>query len=114
MRPCLSPATTSTLSPPRRNRRRIEGLRYPDTVTPHSGIAVSRNLPVPQVTIPTTADLARNLSFSPTPACPKPLFFTKTQGTDTRCDRNRTRTKAHLLPSPREKGALPSNLTSGA
>ncbi|XP_060029047.1 putative protein T-ENOL isoform X2 [Erinaceus europaeus] len=42
------------------------------------------------------------------------VFFTKTQGTDTRCDRNRTRTKAHLLPSPREKGALPSNLTSGA
>ncbi|XP_055265800.1 uncharacterized protein LOC129545515 isoform X1 [Moschus berezovskii] len=28
-------------------------------------------------------------------------------------DRNCTRTKAHLLPSPREKGALPSNLTSG-
>ncbi|XP_021491600.1 putative protein T-ENOL isoform X1 [Meriones unguiculatus] len=32
------------------------------------------------------------------------VFFTKTRGTDTRSDRNRTRTKAHLLPSPREKG----------
>ncbi|XP_058142068.1 putative protein T-ENOL isoform X1 [Dasypus novemcinctus] len=43
----------------------------------------------------------------------KHVFITKTRGTDTRSDRNRTRTKAHLLPSPREKGALPSNLTSG-
>ncbi|XDB64432.1 hypothetical protein AB1E18_017741 [Capra hircus] len=43
----------------------------------------------------------------------KHVFFTKTRGTDTRSDRNRTCTKAHLLPSPREKGALPSNLTSG-
>ncbi|KAM9584491.1 putative protein T-ENOL [Trichechus inunguis] len=33
----------------------------------------------------------------------KHVFITKTRGTDTRCDRNRTRTKAHLLPSPREK-----------
>ncbi|XP_049759380.1 uncharacterized protein LOC104846745 isoform X2 [Loxodonta africana] len=43
----------------------------------------------------------------------KHVFITKTRGTDTRSDRNRTRTKAHLLPSPREKGPLPSNLTSG-
>ncbi|XP_017896443.1 PREDICTED: putative protein T-ENOL isoform X2 [Capra hircus] len=33
----------------------------------------------------------------------KHVFFTKTRGTDTRSDRNRTCTKAHLLPSPREK-----------
>ncbi|XP_022382285.1 putative protein T-ENOL [Enhydra lutris kenyoni] len=32
----------------------------------------------------------------------KHVFF-KTRGTDTRSDRNRTRTKAHLLPSPRDK-----------
>ncbi|XP_057551064.1 putative protein T-ENOL isoform X4 [Hippopotamus amphibius kiboko] len=43
----------------------------------------------------------------------KHVCFTKTRGTDTRSDRNRTRTKAHLLPSPHEKGALPSSLTSG-
>ncbi|XP_023378267.1 putative protein T-ENOL isoform X7 [Pteropus alecto] len=43
----------------------------------------------------------------------KHVFFTKTRGTDTRSDRNRTHTKAHLLPSPRDKGALPSSLTSG-
>ncbi|XP_072799018.1 putative protein T-ENOL isoform X1 [Vicugna pacos] len=43
----------------------------------------------------------------------KHVFFTKTRGTDTCSDRNCTRTKAHLLPSPREKGALPSSLTSG-
>ncbi|XP_075851550.1 putative protein T-ENOL isoform X2 [Microcebus murinus] len=30
-------------------------------------------------------------------------FFTKTRATDTRSDRNRTRTKGHLLPSSREK-----------
>ncbi|KAM5198221.1 putative protein T-ENOL isoform 1-T2 [Hipposideros larvatus] len=30
----------------------------------------------------------------------KHVFFTNTQGTDTRSDRNRTRTKAHLLPFP--------------
>ncbi|XP_028741371.1 putative protein T-ENOL [Peromyscus maniculatus bairdii] len=41
------------------------------------------------------------------------VFFTKTRGTDTRSDRNRTRTKAHLLPSPREKGVLPNSLTTG-
>ncbi|XP_051001246.1 putative protein T-ENOL [Acomys russatus] len=41
------------------------------------------------------------------------VFFSKTRGTDTRSDRNRTRTKAHLLPSPREKGALPNSLTTG-
>ncbi|XP_028630978.1 putative protein T-ENOL isoform X1 [Grammomys surdaster] len=41
------------------------------------------------------------------------VFFTKNRGTDTRSDRNRTRTKAHLLPSPREKGALPNSLTTG-
>ncbi|XP_024904103.1 uncharacterized protein LOC112481569 isoform X1 [Pteropus alecto] len=33
----------------------------------------------------------------------KHVFFTKTRGTDTRSDRNRTHTKAHLLPSPRDK-----------
>ncbi|XP_076997391.1 putative protein T-ENOL isoform X2 [Tamandua tetradactyla] len=33
----------------------------------------------------------------------KHVFVAKTRGTDTRSDRNRTRTKAHLLPSPREK-----------
>ncbi|XP_057551062.1 uncharacterized protein LOC130828994 isoform X3 [Hippopotamus amphibius kiboko] len=33
----------------------------------------------------------------------KHVCFTKTRGTDTRSDRNRTRTKAHLLPSPHEK-----------
>ncbi|XP_037671146.1 putative protein T-ENOL [Choloepus didactylus] len=43
----------------------------------------------------------------------KHVFITRTRGTDACSDRNRTRTKAHLLPSPREKGALPSNLTSG-
>nr|XP_019610312.1 PREDICTED: putative protein T-ENOL isoform X1 [Rhinolophus sinicus]XP_019610313.1 PREDICTED: putative protein T-ENOL isoform X1 [Rhinolophus sinicus]XP_019610314.1 PREDICTED: putative protein T-ENOL isoform X1 [Rhinolophus sinicus] len=43
----------------------------------------------------------------------KHVFFTNTRGTDTRSDRNRTRTKAHLLPSPRDKGALPGGLTSG-
>ncbi|XP_030889067.1 putative protein T-ENOL isoform X2 [Leptonychotes weddellii] len=32
----------------------------------------------------------------------KHVFF-KTRGTDTCSDRNRTRTKAHLLPSPRDK-----------
>uniref|UniRef100_A0ABI7ZR15 Uncharacterized protein n=1 Tax=Felis catus TaxID=9685 RepID=A0ABI7ZR15_FELCA len=32
----------------------------------------------------------------------KHVFF-KTRGTDTRSDRNRTRTKTHLLPSPRDK-----------
>ncbi|XP_008683500.1 putative protein T-ENOL isoform X2 [Ursus maritimus] len=42
----------------------------------------------------------------------KHVFF-KTRGTDTRSDRNRTRTKAHLLPSPRDKGALLSSLTPG-
>ncbi|ERE80183.1 hypothetical protein H671_3g9037 [Cricetulus griseus] len=31
------------------------------------------------------------------------VFFNKSRGTDTRSDRNRTRSKAHLLPSPREK-----------
>ncbi|XP_008512499.1 putative protein T-ENOL isoform X3 [Equus przewalskii] len=31
------------------------------------------------------------------------VFFTKTRGTDTHSDRNRTRTKAHLLPSPCDK-----------
>uniref|UniRef100_A0A9L0T4W4 Uncharacterized protein n=2 Tax=Equus TaxID=9789 RepID=A0A9L0T4W4_HORSE len=41
------------------------------------------------------------------------VFFTKTRGTDTHSDRNRTRTKAHLLPSPCDKGTLPSSLTSG-
>lgn len=30
-------------------------------------------------------------------------FFTKTQGTDTRSDRNHTCTKAHLLPSHQDK-----------
>ncbi|XP_010615672.1 putative protein T-ENOL isoform X2 [Fukomys damarensis] len=37
----------------------------------------------------------------------KHAFFSKTQGTDTRSDRNWTRTKAHL-PSPLEK-TMPSN-----
>nr|XP_048310915.1 putative protein T-ENOL isoform X3 [Myodes glareolus]XP_048310916.1 putative protein T-ENOL isoform X3 [Myodes glareolus]XP_048310917.1 putative protein T-ENOL isoform X3 [Myodes glareolus] len=50
------------------------------------------------------------------------VVFTKTRGTDTRLlfssaasstDRNRTRSKAHLLPSPREKGVLPNSLTTG-
>ncbi|XP_031244214.1 putative protein T-ENOL isoform X2 [Mastomys coucha] len=41
------------------------------------------------------------------------VFFNKTRGTDTRSDRNRTRTKAHLLLSPLEKGALPNSLTTG-
>ncbi|XP_021084501.1 putative protein T-ENOL [Mesocricetus auratus] len=41
------------------------------------------------------------------------VFVNKTRGTDTRSDRNRTRTKAHLLPSPREKGPLPNSLTTG-
>ncbi|XP_053411174.1 putative protein T-ENOL [Nycticebus coucang] len=36
------------------------------------------------------------------------VFFTKTRGTDTRSDRNRMRTKTHLLPSPREK-SMPQN-----
>ncbi|XP_048188593.1 putative protein T-ENOL isoform X2 [Perognathus longimembris pacificus] len=41
-------------------------------------------------------------------------FFTNnTRSTDTRADKNRTRNKAHLLPSPREKGALNSSLTTG-
>ncbi|XP_055994901.1 putative protein T-ENOL [Sorex fumeus] len=44
---------------------------------------------------------------------PRQAFFTNTRGTDTRSDRNRTRSMAHLLPFPRDKGALPSNLTSG-
>nr|KAF6442564.1 hypothetical protein HJG63_019060 [Rousettus aegyptiacus] len=35
----------------------------------------------------------------------KHVFFTKTRGTDTRSDRNRTHTKAHLLPSPRDKSS---------
>ncbi|XP_032099053.1 putative protein T-ENOL isoform X3 [Sapajus apella] len=35
-------------------------------------------------------------------------FFTKTRGTDTRSDRNRTRTKSHLLPAPHEKN-MPQN-----
>ncbi|XP_059548307.1 putative protein T-ENOL isoform X1 [Myotis daubentonii] len=39
-------------------------------------------------------------------------FFTKTQGTDTCSDRNHACTKAHLLPSRPDKGALPSSLTS--
>ncbi|XP_055417850.1 uncharacterized protein LOC129637652 [Bubalus kerabau] len=43
----------------------------------------------------------------------KHVFFTKTRDTDTRSNRNGTRTKTHLLPSPREKGPLPTNLTSG-
>ncbi|XP_050022000.1 putative protein T-ENOL isoform X1 [Alexandromys fortis] len=43
----------------------------------------------------------------------KHVIFTKTRGTDTRSDRNRSRTKAHLLPSPREKGVLPNSLTTG-
>ncbi|XP_062036283.1 putative protein T-ENOL [Lepus europaeus] len=37
------------------------------------------------------------------------VFCTKTRGTDTRSDRNRTRTKAHLLPSPRAKTVPPSS-----
>ncbi|XP_032698474.1 putative protein T-ENOL isoform X1 [Lontra canadensis] len=41
----------------------------------------------------------------------KHVFF-KTRGTDTRSDRNRTRTKAHLLPSPRDKVYTESTLTS--
>nr|XP_044987284.1 putative protein T-ENOL [Jaculus jaculus]XP_044987285.1 putative protein T-ENOL [Jaculus jaculus] len=41
------------------------------------------------------------------------VFFTKTQGTDTRSDRNCTRNKIHLLPSLREKGALSNSLTTG-
>ncbi|XP_027983321.2 putative protein T-ENOL [Eptesicus fuscus] len=40
-------------------------------------------------------------------------FFTKTQGTDTCSDRNHTCTRAHLLPSRHDQGALPSSLTSG-
>ncbi|XP_058536507.1 putative protein T-ENOL isoform X1 [Ochotona princeps] len=40
------------------------------------------------------------------------VFCTKTRGTDTRSDRNRTRTKVHLLPSPRAKGALPTSLAA--
>ncbi|XP_062956869.1 putative protein T-ENOL isoform X2 [Cynocephalus volans] len=38
----------------------------------------------------------------------KHVFFTKTRGTDTRSDRNHTRTKAHLLLCPREK-SMPQN-----
>ncbi|XP_036268893.2 atrophin-1 isoform X2 [Pipistrellus kuhlii] len=40
-------------------------------------------------------------------------FLTKTQGTDTRSDRSHVCTKAHLPPSRRDQGALPSSLTSG-
>nr|KAF6490036.1 hypothetical protein HJG59_010409 [Molossus molossus] len=40
-------------------------------------------------------------------------LVTKTQGTDTCSDKNCTCTKAYLLPSPHDKGALPSSLTSG-
>ncbi|XP_041511426.1 putative protein T-ENOL [Microtus oregoni] len=43
----------------------------------------------------------------------KHVVFTKTRGTDTCSDRNRSSTKAHLLPSPREKGVLPNSLTTG-
>ncbi|XP_066131724.1 putative protein T-ENOL isoform X2 [Saccopteryx bilineata] len=43
----------------------------------------------------------------------KHVFFTKTQGTDTCSDGHCTHTKAHILPFPRDKRALPSNLTSG-
>ncbi|XP_054438695.1 putative protein T-ENOL isoform X2 [Pteronotus mesoamericanus] len=43
----------------------------------------------------------------------KHVIFTKTRGTDTCSDRNRTCTKACVLPSPHDKGALPSSLTSG-
>ncbi|XP_058536509.1 uncharacterized protein LOC118757784 isoform X2 [Ochotona princeps] len=47
------------------------------------------------------------------PRCPQQaVFCTKTRGTDTRSDRNRTRTKVHLLPSPRAKGALPTSLAA--
>ncbi|XP_026907333.1 putative protein T-ENOL [Acinonyx jubatus] len=38
----------------------------------------------------------------------KHVFF-KTRGTDTRSDRNRTRTKTHLLPSPRDKNVHQSS-----
>ncbi|KAK7799402.1 hypothetical protein U0070_006110 [Myodes glareolus] len=37
------------------------------------------------------------------------VVFTKTRGTDTRTDRNRTRSKAHLLPSPRSTSQQPDN-----
>ncbi|XP_075828419.1 putative protein T-ENOL isoform X2 [Microtus pennsylvanicus] len=43
----------------------------------------------------------------------KHMIFTKTRSTDTRSDRNRSRTMAHLLPSPREKGVLPNSLMTG-
>ncbi|KAM5331295.1 putative protein T-ENOL isoform 3-T4 [Glossophaga mutica] len=43
----------------------------------------------------------------------KHVIFTKTRGTDTCSDRNHACTKAYLLPSPHDKGALPSSLTSG-
>ncbi|XP_045141929.1 putative protein T-ENOL [Echinops telfairi] len=36
----------------------------------------------------------------------KQVFITKTRGTDTRSDKNRTRTKAHLLPSPCDKEGI--------
>ncbi|XP_045316491.1 uncharacterized protein LOC123588990 isoform X1 [Leopardus geoffroyi] len=38
----------------------------------------------------------------------KHVFF-QTRGTDTRSDRNRTRTKTHLLPSPRDKNVHQSS-----
>ncbi|XP_049494562.1 putative protein T-ENOL isoform X2 [Panthera uncia] len=38
----------------------------------------------------------------------KHVFF-KTRGTDTRSDRNHTRTKTHLLPSPRDKNVHQSS-----
>ncbi|KAM5227361.1 putative protein T-ENOL [Ctenodactylus gundi] len=39
----------------------------------------------------------------------KHAFFTKTRGTDTRADRNCTRTKRHLLPPPHEKNMPPNS-----
>ncbi|XP_042522788.1 putative protein T-ENOL [Dipodomys spectabilis] len=53
--------------------------------------------PVPPVKEKQTKDQGTQIS--------RHALFTNTRGTDTRSDKNRTRNKAHLLPSPREKGA---------
>ncbi|XP_069860260.1 putative protein T-ENOL [Dipodomys merriami] len=53
--------------------------------------------PVPPVKEKQTKDQGTQIS--------RHALFTNTRGTDTRSDKNRTRNKSHLLPSPREKGA---------
>nr|KAF6490037.1 hypothetical protein HJG59_010409 [Molossus molossus] len=61
-----------------------------------------------------TQEQGTQLSKHGDPPTSGPLeLVTKTQGTDTCSDKNCTCTKAYLLPSPHDKGALPSSLTSG-